>query len=247
MSSSDSSYLLSKYAFRRFLRETPAVFRPLAWSFRKDRRHAVVGPKTELVVEGMPRSANTFAYHAFRLAQGRDVKAAHHFHCPAQLLYGVRHKIPSLVLVREPLAVMTSLALRHPEFPLDRNLDDYIHFHSALLRYQDRLVVASFEEVTTDFGLVLAKVNRFFGCSFKLFHHDEENAARVTSVIQDINQSTESGNPLQVAMPSREKEKLKGPSRKQITQRLPKKGVHRARELYERFLHQANAQRAPGV
>lgn len=47
---------------------------------RPQRRDLVVARDTEIVIEGYPRSANTFAVAAFLLAQGRPVKIAHHLH-----------------------------------------------------------------------------------------------------------------------------------------------------------------------
>ncbi|RMG27959.1 MAG: hypothetical protein D6732_19595, partial [Methanobacteriota archaeon] len=49
------------------------------------RMEKLIGARTEIVIEGYPRSANTFAVVAFRLAQNRPVKIAHHLHMEAQI------------------------------------------------------------------------------------------------------------------------------------------------------------------
>src|SRR4051794_35640317 len=58
---------------------------------------------TDIVIEGFPRSGNTFAVVAFRLAQSRAMQVAHHLHIPAQLLWADRVGMPSMVLVRNPV------------------------------------------------------------------------------------------------------------------------------------------------
>src|SRR5437773_3659904 len=65
-------------------------------------RNHPIGPDTEIVIEGFPRSATSFAVAAFRLAQDREVVVGHHVHSPAQVIEAVRRGVPAIVLVREP-------------------------------------------------------------------------------------------------------------------------------------------------
>lgn len=239
MAPEPARFTLPKYAWRRFLREKPWIFRPLALAFRGHKREAIVGPDTEIVIEGMPRSANTFAYHAFRLAQGRDAKVAHHFHAPVQILYGVQKGIPCVLLLREPLASITSTYLRHPEIPLEQTLDDYLHFHAVLLPVINEIVVASFEEVTADYGRVIDRVNERFGTHFLRFEHTEENRERVTQIIREINREKEEGNEMQLAVPSERRNQAKDASARDIEGKLDPARLAEARRLYQLFLERA--------
>jgi len=85
-----------RFALRSVLGRSPAVYFGIQ-RLRPSRRHLLVKKDTEIVIEGYPRSANTFAVAAFLLAQGRAVKIAHHLHVPAQVIQAVRWGIPHCI------------------------------------------------------------------------------------------------------------------------------------------------------
>jgi hypothetical protein len=137
-----------------------------------------VGVDTELVVEGFPRSANSFAIAAIRRAEHRPLRIAHHQHVPAQVIAGAKARIPTLVLIREPDAAVLSYVIRHRFLTLGGALRHYIRFYKRVLPYKDAVLVVTFDEVTTDFGAVMRRLNQKFGSSFPEFHHTEENVRR---------------------------------------------------------------------
>src|SRR5438552_16073334 len=57
-------------------------------------------PGVDLATEGFPRSANSFAVHAFRVAQDRPVRIAHHLHAPPQAIAAGRAPVAALVHLR---------------------------------------------------------------------------------------------------------------------------------------------------
>jgi hypothetical protein len=59
--------------------------------------HCWVSRTTEIVIEGYPRSGNTFAVVAFRLAQGREIEIAHHLHAAAQIKRAARLDVPAFI------------------------------------------------------------------------------------------------------------------------------------------------------
>src|SRR5205814_3293356 len=93
----------ARWEVRTFLGRYPAIALPLLRARGGDGFLAPIRDETEVVIEGFPRSGNTFAVAAFHYAQRpRDVKIAHHAHVPAQLLSAVRLGLPAVVLVRDP-------------------------------------------------------------------------------------------------------------------------------------------------
>lgn len=169
-----------------FLSHHPALFMP----YMRLRRRAVnllADENTEIVIEGYPRSANTFAVVAFRLAQNRDVRIAHHLHAPAQVIWAARRNLPALVLIREPADAVLSLLVRDPSVSITHELRRYARFYSTLEPCRQEFVLATFEEVVNDFGLVIARVNARFGTAFDLFEHTEANVGEVFRVIEEIN------------------------------------------------------------
>jgi hypothetical protein len=174
----------------------PRLYLPLArWQrdrrLEHDRRAGVeartAGPverDTDVVIEGFPRSANTFAVIAFELAQPNAIRIAHHLHVPSQVIAAAQWGIPSLVLVRDPEEVVLSVVQLWPHISLEQALKDYVRFHRCILPYRERFVVASFEETTTDFGAVIRRLNARFGTSFREFQHTHENLALCYALIE---------------------------------------------------------------
>ncbi|MEW6059376.1 MAG: hypothetical protein AB1551_04425, partial [Actinomycetota bacterium] len=70
-----------------------------------------LGPSTDLVIEGYPRSANTLAVSAISAAQPGPIRIAHHLHAPGHVIAAIRRGVPVLVLVREPEEAVIGLTL----------------------------------------------------------------------------------------------------------------------------------------
>ncbi len=88
------------------------------------RTNGLVNRDTELVIEGFPRSGNSFAVIAMMLAQKNPLRIAHHFHVPAQIIYACRHKIPVLVILRKASDAIISQKIRTPSGKLEQGLRD---------------------------------------------------------------------------------------------------------------------------
>ena len=143
------------------------------------RTNGLVNSETELVIEGFPRSGNSFAVTAMRLAQEKPLRIAHHFHVPAQIIYACRRRIPVLVILRKAPDAVVSQKVRTPSGKLDQGLRDWISFYERILPYRDEFVLATFEEITEDFGAVIERINSKFGTRFNLFINSPENCAEI--------------------------------------------------------------------
>ncbi|ABC64534.1 hypothetical protein [Erythrobacter litoralis] len=183
----------------------PRLFLPLyRLTARPGFRHLAVGPDTDIVFEGFPRSANTYAVVAFETAQQRPVTIAHHTHAEAQVLEGARLGIPVVVLIRRPADAIASLRVME-RFDPDRALDRWIAFHRAVLRVSDRVVVADFETVTSDMGGVIDAVNATFGTRFDRCDDSEAGRTAVFAQIDAINAANPVNDVLGLARPSEDK------------------------------------------
>ncbi len=147
----------------------------------------VVGPDTQLVIDGFQRSGNTFAVSAFQFAQPRPVRVAHHLHAASQIVAAARRGTPTLLLVRDPEGAVLSHLVRKPGVTAMDALRNYVGFHRRVLPYRDRVVVADFREVTSDFGSVIDRVNARFGTSFERFEHTPQNVERCFRRIEERN------------------------------------------------------------
>lgn len=163
----------------------PLVRAPLVPGWRH-RRSLALHRRTEVVIEGYPRSGNSFAVVAFEMAQGRPVVVAHHLHVPAQVIAGVRRGLPTLVVVRDPAEAIVSRIIRRPRLRPDVAYRQYVAYHRRLLPWADGFVVAEFQEVTGDFGSATARLNRRFGTAYEAFEHSTENVARCFALLDQI-------------------------------------------------------------
>lgn len=136
------------------------------------------------MIEGFPRSGNTFAVYAFEQAQQRNVSVAHHLHAPAQVMRATRWQIPCLVLIRDPTDAALSLVIREPHISLPQAFRHYISFYETVAECGGGYVLGPFEEVVSDYGAVLERVNRHFGTEFRTFDHTEENVKEVFDIIE---------------------------------------------------------------
>lgn len=155
----------------------------------------LVTSRHDIVIEGFPRSANSFAHRAFMFANGwRDPRVATHVHSPTQIVLGARWKVPVLMLIREPAdAIVGWLAFAHQFGRLDlQKLDQsarrrwvdyqtrrYVRFYETANHHAASLVLSRFEDTISNFGAVIARVNARFETDFDLFVHTEENVARI--------------------------------------------------------------------
>ena len=103
----------------------------------------VSGSESQIVIEGFPRSGNTFAVVAFEQAQRESVRVAHHLHMPAQVIRAVQWSIPILLLARKPTDAALSWIIRGPGVPIRQTLKHYVSFYEKAAEYRHSLVMGS--------------------------------------------------------------------------------------------------------
>lgn len=141
---------------------------------------------TQIVIEGFPRSGNTFAVFALKHAEaqhGREVAISSHVHVPAQVKLAVGRRVPTLLVVREPVDAVASLLVAAPHVRPAAALREWSHHHRELLPWRGGFVVGGFDEVTGDFGAVTAAVNARFGTDFAIFEATPENLQAVIEAV----------------------------------------------------------------
>lgn len=222
-----------KRRLRLYAGERPALFSMLC---RLMQNRRAVRPDTQLVIEGFPRSANTFSVWAFKLAQHEEVRMAHHLHYPAQVVRAVQWRIPTLVLIRKPEDAVMSWLMRDPQ-PVDQALKHYISFYGTIKSHREAYVVGSFEEVTKSYGSVIERINDRFGTRFSIFHHTEENMARVYSRIEEMHRTRNGGkvSETRIARPSAAKEEMRSRIKPSLEAPSQRKLLAEATTLYEHF------------
>lgn len=174
----------TRYSARAIVSGYPWPYLPMV---RRKYPGQMVDAGTELVIEAFPRSGNTFAVVAFEMSQDGPVKVAHHLHAASQVTRGVSLGKPTLVLIRDPIDAVVSHLVREPGVTPRQGMRNWVRFYRSIQEVRNDVVVATFEEVTTDFGSVIDRLNERFGTSFIRFDHSRENVERCFDRIEQRN------------------------------------------------------------
>ncbi|MGH3926844.1 MAG: hypothetical protein ACRDTT_28930, partial [Pseudonocardiaceae bacterium] len=151
-----------KRSARTRLARSPRFF-PLIVRGRRTRLAGLLATRnSDIVIDGPPRSANTFSVQAFRTVNPA-VCVAHHMHAPAHVLLGVRLGLPVIVVLRPPRDAVLSEVVREPRKTIRRALAEWISFYDTVESVLDSIVVAEFRIVTSNYAVVIEAVNERFG------------------------------------------------------------------------------------
>jgi hypothetical protein len=208
-----------RFTLVSFLGRHPSLF-ALYYRCHPRYRHLVVRPDSEIVIEGYPRCANSFSVLAFERAQQRPMQIGHHLHASAQITLGVKYGIPVLVLIREPIGAAASLIIRHPEISAKQALRQYVSFYECVWHFADRVVLADFHKITSDYAQVIDAVNRRFNTAFRTYVNSVSEDAAVFHEIDRLNEANEGSAENQLARPSDLKAKLLQDARQRVEREL---------------------------
>jgi hypothetical protein len=226
-----------KYSVMTRLAPYPSLAVPLA---RLRGEGELVDSRTDLVVESYPRCASSFAIAAFRLAQEpRSLRVAHHTHASGHVIAGIRLRIPTLVLIREPEGAVVSSRGRHPARTYADLLRGFCAFYEPLVPHRGDLVVGTFDEVVGgELGAITRRLNARFGTTYAEFEPTEENVARcVREIDEDWRTRRGDGDRLErvVPRPSPMREGLKAELQGRYAAEAPPNLRHRAERLFSWF------------
>lgn len=232
-----------KFEFREIAGLFPFISLPV-WRHLARTKRVTASKHTKLILEGFPRSANSFSSIAFDIAQGHPQITAHHLHSPAQVVFGVRNRIPTLVLIRKPDDAVIAAKLVMPFLTLTQILRAYNRFYQHIRPYRQSIVVATFEEVVSDFGAVIDRLNVFYGTQFARFEHSQGNQQACFDLIDRQNPDGLAGatSEFSLARPSPAKDLEKERFRVMLGLEEFAAPMRQARAMYRAILagHQGN-------
>lgn len=200
----------------------------------------VCGPDTDLVIEGYPRSSNSFTIWMLRLLQGEGphLKIAHHIHAIENLRLGVHFGKPLVVLARPAEDAILSYIIysdQTVEFATER----YLQFFRGVLSLPVRPVVIPFDMVTQDFNQVVSRINgAIAGRGLRPVPLSRDLAADTRAASDIARREAEivhgAKKDLQVAVPNPVREEIKAARRAEVQAHLAKRpGVAK---LYDKVL-----------
>jgi hypothetical protein len=217
------------------LKTMPTVFRPIA-RLRENNKRIAVRPNSDLAIEGYWRCGNHFATYAFITSQPKAVHVAHHFHAPAQLMLAIRWGVPAVLLVREPVAAVSSATVFLQQNDPRPFLKFFNVFHAALVPYRERLIISDFERTTGDFGSVIAEVNKRFGKHYALYQGSHEERQRVDDAIRREHTENMGADAATLPLPDATKDLLKERIRQRLASSECTELLTEAHRLYDLFV-----------
>jgi hypothetical protein len=153
------------WTMRTWLGRSPVVFNAVFGSVNEGSR--LTRPDTGLVIEGFPRSGNSFSVFAFSNAGAGELNIAHHVHSPSQIIRAARYGLPAVLLLRAPDDAVAAGLVKIGTHTAPDLYRAYAIYYRTLAPLRDHYVIAPFETVTTDFGRIVEAVNRRFGTTFE--------------------------------------------------------------------------------
>ena len=163
--------------------------------------------ETDLVIEGFPRSANSFMLRAFALLNP-TARVAHHVHVPMQIIKAVALDIPAILLIRDPLNALSSLLIVDRRLSLPLAIRSYINFYERVHTALGHVVIAPFDRVIDAPHCIIQAVNDKFGTGFHARPLTDDDIATIFGRLRNIHQRAAQPENL-IAIPDRKKEHLK--------------------------------------
>jgi hypothetical protein len=125
-----------------------------------------VDKNSDITIEGFMRSGNTFAYYQFKDAN-KNLNIAHHRHSNTQITFSVRNKIPTLLLIRNPIDVIVSTYIFFDKkIPEKQIAKSWIQFYRPLIKLREEIIISDFNNTINNFAKTVEQVNKFYKTEF---------------------------------------------------------------------------------
>lgn len=195
------------------------------------KKELLISSDTEIVIDGFPRCANTYAVTKFMDSNpSRKNVLAHHIHYPSQIIKGVALGLPVVLLVRCPADVIISLCIREKR-SIESAVRLYIGFYEKLLPLKDSVVVADFETVTNDFANLMHRVNEKYGSDF--VHVSCSTEEGILSKVEYWNEVDSGGDLMKSSAPNPLKAELRKSYQEELASPKVSPLLNKATEIYE--------------
>ncbi len=194
-----------------------------------------VRDETDICIEGFPRSANSYAVVAFKL-DNPGIKPGHHLHVPAQIMRACQLNKPVITVIREPQEAVASFLVFQSSVNVDLYLKLYIDFYKSLFSYQDKIIVADFKTVTSDFNSVIERVNQKYGTQFNGIKDLNQRQNKIFSRLEEINRQFFAGHQQKSMAPDKRREKIKEQARQRV---LKNSRLAAAQQIYDSFIKES--------
>lgn len=220
-----------KYLIAQQASNYPGLFSPI--SKLMTGKDWFAAKNTDIVIDGFPRCANTYATFAFDIAQNSRLNIAHHIHKKSQFITAAKYNLPAILLIRKPADCISSLLVRQPKYKVETLFKGYSFLYGGLAK-MDTFIVADFENILNDYGSIIKSVNAKFNTTFNLYVKNEENENKLKEIIHTQDELKGATDSLQrVAYPDAERKKVSLKIKEDLFSSKYKVGLDYCNEIYE--------------
>lgn len=209
--------------------------------------HLICQPDSHLVIEGYPRSANTFSVDMLNVltADGQRLLMGHHTHKVANLRLAEIYDVPRLVLIRQPEDAILSFMIFSGK-PVATCLVKYIKFYSAVLTLEKPFQVAPFATVVTDFTRIVENLNTVLATPVPVSQNLLTDVQTAQERARARAEKTHGKKSVQrVGAPSDARDKMKAQQRPEVAQVL--KYHTEAASIYQKVIARGNQTDSVGM
>ena len=120
-----------------------------------------INKNTDLVIEGFPRSGNSFLEAFFKILN-KNIIWAHHTHRVAQVKRGSKKNLPVILLIRDPSeATKSAYFFYKKKLSYNFLIKEYIGFYESLIIYKKNTIVLDFKKINN-----LKKILKYLQTNF---------------------------------------------------------------------------------
>lgn len=149
------------------------------------RKNLFVSINHDVLIEGFPRSGNTYLVALLQYYWPGEFKVAHHRHEVGQLRYAARKSIPTIVVIREPLDSIASFVIRE-NVSLSFGLSLYSRFMSEVIINQKKFLIIDFSMLTKEQGRVVEIISSFLKSNSDVEGFSDKHDEEIKKLVQKM-------------------------------------------------------------
>ncbi|MCG8697437.1 MAG: hypothetical protein MI922_05235 [Bacteroidales bacterium] len=181
-------------------------------NFVPKKKDLVVQRITEVVIEGFPRSANSWACHIFQYLSEKEnnkrLILASHLHAASQIKRALKLEVPAILLIRNPIDAVASLILMNPNLTINSVLNDYIRMYKSLMPYKDKIQVVSFTDLIKNPNDIISEFSYRFGIKYS-YELKKDDINEITNQIKNADHKTQGDKYTSYHIPTEKKNEEK--------------------------------------
>ena len=181
-----------RWRMKNFVNDNEFFFRLLAKKTTK-REKTFIDQNTDIVIEGYPRSANTFCVASFQYMQNKSISVASHRHELGQVLCALKMDLPVIILIREPKQAVSSFVIRE-NISIKYALHYYIKYYNKILANLNYFVIGDFHDIIKNIDIVIERINIKYKTDFNYFPLKKWDILNIKSIIIDMEKKDSGGN-----------------------------------------------------